>query len=71
MSHQFLGPTVNVSVPSEAHGIDFEGEFGVITGAVPMGVSAAQAGGHIRLVVMINDWSAWPPFAEPRTRFRI
>ena len=57
LSHQFLGPEDDVPFPSEADGIDFEGEFGVITDAVPMGVSAADALGHIKLLVQINDWS--------------
>jgi fumarylacetoacetate (FAA) hydrolase len=57
MSHQFLGPRDEIPLPSEADGIDFEGEFGVITDAVPMGVSADQALAHIRLVVQLNDWS--------------
>jgi fumarylacetoacetate (FAA) hydrolase len=46
-----------VPLPSDTDGIDFEGEFGVITDAVPMGVSPVEALRHIRLVVMINDWS--------------
>lgn len=33
----------------EAYGIDMEGEVAVITGDVPMGVSAAEAGRYIRL----------------------
>jgi fumarylacetoacetate (FAA) hydrolase len=57
MSHQFLGPCDDVPLPSEADGIDFEGEFGVITDAVPMGVTPGDALDHIRLVVQINDWS--------------
>jgi fumarylacetoacetate (FAA) hydrolase len=57
MSHEFLGPHDDVPVPSEADGIDFEGEFGVITDAVPMGVSAKAAAGHIKLIVQLNDWS--------------
>ena len=57
MSHQFLGPNDDVPLPSEADGIDFEGEFAVITDAVPMGVSASEAAGHIKLVVQLNDWS--------------
>ncbi len=57
MSHQFLSPTQDVALPSVADGIDFEGEFGVITDGVPMGVDAAAARGHIRLVIQINDWS--------------
>ncbi|MEH3107841.1 MAG: fumarylacetoacetate hydrolase family protein [Sphingomonas fennica] len=57
LSDRFLGPRDDVPLPSEADGIDFEGEFGVITGPVPMGVSAADALATIRLVVQINDWS--------------
>lgn len=56
-SDRFYGPTDDVKFPDEALGIDFEGEFGVIVDAVPMGTSAADAMGHIRLVVQINDWS--------------
>lgn len=57
MSHQFLGPTQDVPLPAEADGIDFEGEFAVITDAVPMGVSVAEAAAHIRLIIQLNDWS--------------
>jgi fumarylacetoacetate (FAA) hydrolase len=57
MSDRFLAGHEAVSLPSEADGIDFEGEFGVITDTVPMGVSPAEAARHIRLVVLINDWS--------------
>jgi fumarylacetoacetate (FAA) hydrolase len=57
MSDRFYGPCDPVPFPSEADGIDFEGEFGVIVDAVPMGVTPAQALSHIRLVVQINDWS--------------
>lgn len=57
MSHQFLSAHEDVPFPDEALGIDFEGEFGVVTDAVPMGVSADAAMAHIKLVVQINDWS--------------
>ena len=57
MSDRFYGPTEPVPFPDEAHGIDFEGEFGVVVDHVPMGTSAADAMEHIRLVVQINDWS--------------
>jgi fumarylacetoacetate (FAA) hydrolase len=57
LSDRFYGPREDVSFPDEADGIDFEGEFGVITDAVPMGVTPATALGLIRLVVQINDWS--------------
>lgn len=57
MSHRFLSGTEDVRLPSEADGIDFEGEFGVITDDVPMGTTAEEAMGHIRLLILINDWS--------------
>lgn len=56
-SDDFLGPLDDVPLPSEADGIDFEGEFGVVTGPVPMGVSPEAALACVRLVVQINDWS--------------
>lgn len=57
LSDRFYGPTDPVPFPALEHGIDFEGEFGVIVDAVPMGTSAADALQHIRLIVQINDWS--------------
>lgn len=56
-SDDFLGPHDDVPLPDEAHGIDFEGEFGVVCGAVAMGISPDEALGCIRLVVQLNDWS--------------
>lgn len=56
-SDDFLGATQDVPLPSEADGIDFEGEFGVVVGRVPMGVPPTQALECIRLIVQINDWS--------------
>ena len=57
LSHRFLSATEDVVLPRIEDGIDFEGEFGVITDAVPMGVTPEQALSHIKLVVQINDWS--------------
>jgi fumarylacetoacetate (FAA) hydrolase len=57
VSNQFYGPHDDIPLPSEEDGIDFEGEFGVITDRVPMGVDSAQARRHIKLIVQINDWS--------------
>lgn len=56
-SDDFLGPYDDVPLPSEADGIDFEGEFAVACGPVPMGVSAEAALGAVRLVLQANDWS--------------
>ena len=56
-SDDFLGPHDEVPMPREADGIDFEGEFGVVCAAVPMGVTPEEALKRVRLVVQINDWS--------------
>ncbi|MGI3166342.1 fumarylacetoacetate hydrolase family protein [Pseudooceanicola sp. 200-1SW] len=57
LSDRFYGPLCDIPLPREEDGIDFEGEFGVIVDAVPMGSTAAEARAHIRLLVQINDWS--------------
>lgn len=57
MSHRFIAPTAPVPFPSEVDGIDFEGEFAVITGDVPLGTDARAARDHVRLILLINDWS--------------
>jgi fumarylacetoacetate (FAA) hydrolase len=56
-SDDMLGAHDDVQLPDEAHGIDFEGEFGVIVGQVAMGATPAQALGAVRLLVQLNDWS--------------
>ena len=57
MSHCFLSAIQDVPLPSEGDGIDFEGEFAIVTGDVPMGCRADDALHHIRLVLLLNDWS--------------
>ena len=56
-SDSFLAPTDPIAMADEAWGIDFEAELAVITDDVPMGVSAANAGKHIKLLVLVNDVS--------------
>ncbi len=56
-SDDFLGPQADVPFVTEADGIDFEGEFGVIVDEVAMATPPEECSGHIRLVVQINDWS--------------
>jgi fumarylacetoacetate (FAA) hydrolase len=56
-SDDFIGPTDDVVVASEAFGIDFEAEIAVITADVGMGTSAEQAIDGIRLVMLANDVS--------------
>lgn len=57
VSDTFHSATADIPFTSEADGIDFEGEFGVIVDETPMGVTPEQATGYIRLIVQINDWS--------------
>lgn len=56
-SDSFLGPHDNIAMIDEDWGIDFEAEVAVVTGDVPMGVSVADAGKHIRLIMIVNDVS--------------
>jgi len=57
MSNRFLGPRDPVPFVSEADNIDFEGEFAVITGNVPMAADRSTAAAAICLVMQLNDWS--------------
>ena len=57
VSDTFYAPLADVPMVDEELGIDFEGEFGVITDRVPAGTPASVACKHIRLLVQINDWS--------------
>ena len=56
-SDDLLGPCDDARFVSEDHGIDLEAEVAVITGDVPMGITAEAAGAHIRLLMLVNDWS--------------
>lgn len=56
-SDDFLGAADDVPLPDEAHGIDFEGEYGVILQDVPLGASPQLARSRVALLVQINDVS--------------
>lgn len=56
-SDAFIGPRDDVLAGSEEWGIDFEAEVVVITDDVPAGTKANEAGGHIKLISIINDVS--------------
>ncbi len=57
-SDSFLSPHSDIIMPTDdGWGIDFEAEVAVITGDVPMGVSAADALKHIQLIMIMNDVS--------------
>ncbi|MBV9991977.1 MAG: fumarylacetoacetate hydrolase family protein [Alphaproteobacteria bacterium] len=56
-SDSFIGPCDDIVAADEAWGIDFEGEVAVVTGDVPYGCGKDEAGGHIRLLMLVNDVS--------------
>jgi fumarylacetoacetate (FAA) hydrolase len=56
-SDSFLNPRDAIVLTDEAYGIDMEGEVAVVTGDVPMGVSSADAGQYVRLIMLVNDVS--------------
>ncbi|MXU66505.1 fumarylacetoacetate hydrolase family protein [Oceanomicrobium pacificus] len=56
-SDGFLGPRDPIPQPEPDCDLDCEGEIAVITGDVPMGCSAEDARGLIRLVMLCNDVS--------------
>src|ERR1700733_4956458 len=57
LSDRFYPPHGSVPFRSMDDEIDFETEFAVLTDHVPFGVSADEATGHIKLIVLLNDWS--------------
>ncbi|WND02040.1 fumarylacetoacetate hydrolase family protein [Temperatibacter marinus] len=57
-SDSFLAPRDPIVMPQDdGWGIDFEAEVAVITGDVPMGVSAEEALSYIKLIMIVNDVS--------------
>jgi fumarylacetoacetate (FAA) hydrolase len=56
-SDDFLGPTEDASFVNEDWGIDLEGEVAVVTDDVAMSTDAQAARTHIKLVMLVNDWS--------------
>jgi fumarylacetoacetate (FAA) hydrolase len=53
----FLGGHDDMPLPSDADGMDFEGEVAVALDRVPMGTPATAAGAHIKLIMLVNDAS--------------
>src|SRR5258708_4080871 len=56
-SDVLLGPSDPIAIADEAWGIDLEAEIAVVTGDVPMGITADRASQHIRLLMLVNDVS--------------
>jgi fumarylacetoacetate (FAA) hydrolase len=58
LSDAFLGPYEPSRWSSEALEIDYEAELAIVTDDVPMGVSERDAAQHIKLLMLLNDWTA-------------
>jgi fumarylacetoacetate (FAA) hydrolase len=56
-SGEFLAPTADIPLGDEAWGLDFESEVCVLLDDTPRGTKAAEAGQHIRLLMLCNDVS--------------
>lgn len=56
-SDSALGPREPIIAGDEAWGVDFEAEVAVISDDVPMGITPAAAGRHIKLLMLVNDVS--------------
>ena len=56
-SDSSVGPRDPILAGDEAWGVDFEAEIAVISDDVPMGVAEPAAGGHIKLLILVNDVS--------------
>jgi fumarylacetoacetate (FAA) hydrolase len=57
VSDAFCGPTEPMLLPSESLDIDYEAEVAVVVDDVPMGTAAAAASRHIKLVMLLNDYT--------------
>jgi len=56
-SDDFLGGLDDAPFASEDWGIDFEAELAAVVDDVPMGAAPAACAGHVRLLMLVNDWS--------------
>jgi len=57
VSDSFIGPVDDMPFPTDDLGVDMEAEVAVILDDVPMGVTPDQAGNHIKLVMLLNDYT--------------
>jgi fumarylacetoacetate (FAA) hydrolase len=56
-SDDLLGAYDDARFVSEEHGIDLEAEVAVITDDVPIASSREQIAPHIKLLMLVNDWT--------------
>lgn len=57
LSDRFIGPRDAMCIPDESLGLDYEAELAVVLDDVPMGVTSKEARGHIKLLMLLNDFT--------------
>jgi fumarylacetoacetate (FAA) hydrolase len=57
VSDGFVGPTDDMPLPTDELGIDMEAEVAVVLDDVPMGATATDASKHVKLVMLLNDYT--------------
>lgn len=57
VSDGFVGATDDMPFPTDAFGIDMEAEVAVVLDDVPMGTTPAGAREHVKLVMLLNDYT--------------
>lgn len=57
LSDAFCGPHDPLLLPDESLELDYEAEIAIVTDEVPMGTTVEQASSHIRLVMLLNDYT--------------
>jgi fumarylacetoacetate (FAA) hydrolase len=57
LSDSFIGPLDDMLLPTDELGVDFEAEIAIVVDDVPIGTSVEDAAGHIKLVMLLNDYT--------------
>ena len=57
LSDQFVAPTGVMPLADDAYDLDYEAELAVVLDDVPMGVAQADASRHVKLVMLLNDYT--------------
>jgi len=57
LSDRFCGPTETMVFPDATLEPDYEAEVAIVVDDVPMGISKLEAGNHIKLVMLLNDYT--------------
>jgi fumarylacetoacetate (FAA) hydrolase len=57
LSDSFIGPLDDMLLPTDELGVDFEAEIAIVVDDVPIGTSVEDAAEHIKLVMLLNDYT--------------